>query len=70
MSQKQFENISYPYSMETIYMNTIVDDKIEHKDFSSSIYEIYPKLSLVEKTDNLTLEKTNDGNDKVHVRAY
>lgn len=61
MSQKQFENISYPYSMETIYMNTIVDDKIEHKDFSSSIYEIYPELSLVEKTDNLTLEKTNDG---------
>lgn len=61
MGVEQFNKLSYPYSMETVYMNTIVDKKISNNDFNSSIYEINPELTLVEKTNNLTFKKINNG---------
>lgn len=61
VSVDQFQKIMYPYSLEAIYKNTIVEDSIPYKQISSSIKEIIPMLEVKSISNGLHIKTVNGG---------
>lgn len=61
MGRQQFDQYAYPYTLEAIYMNTVVEEKIQEKTFTSSIQEIQPIFQLEEISDSLQINETEQG---------
>ena len=61
LSKEQFEKLSYPYSIEALYQNTIVEEAIANKKMSLSVQKIKPQFDIVDKTETLKITKENNG---------
>lgn len=61
MSRRQFNSYFYPYSVEALYMNTIVEDNLPNVSFQQSIRKITPDFKLKELSSNVHLKKTKRG---------
>ena len=57
LSKEQFENLSYPYSIEALYQNTIVEEAIANKKLSLSVQKVKPQFDIVDKTETLKITK-------------
>lgn len=61
IGSSQFQTLSYPYSMETIFMNTVVNDNIPTRNIKTSIEEIKPSFTISENSDKLHFESIDKG---------
>ena len=61
LSKEQFENLSYPYSIEALYQNTIVEEAIANKKLSLSVQKVKPQFDIVDKTETLNITKEHNG---------
>ncbi len=61
ISRRQFNTYSYPYSIEALYMNTVVENDLPDKSFYQSVRKFEPELTLVKKSDNIEIKKTDKG---------
>lgn len=61
MSTDQFEKLSYPYSMEAIYRNTVVEKAQDEKRSPSKIHEVHLAWQVKRKDPNISVKKTKNG---------
>lgn len=61
VSNKDFAKLSWPYTMETLYMNTIVDKSLNQQSTPTSIQEIHPAFTMTSKSKGLKVKKTKNG---------
>lgn len=60
LSKKQFETLTYPYTMEALYQNTIIEESIPYKKLSPSVKKIKPQFEVIDKTEGLQIRQTNN----------
>lgn len=60
LSSSQFEKLAYPYSMEAIYNNTVVDHAAE-QELSSNIQKVQPSYKVLKIDDSIKIKKTKNG---------
>lgn len=61
MSERQFYTYTYPYSIEALYMNTVVNEDFPDISINQSVHRIKPEFTLMEKSDNLQIKKVDKG---------
>ena len=61
ISRRQFDSYSYPYSIEALYMNTVVEDDLPDVSFYQSVHKVKPSFTLSDISDNVKIEKVKKG---------
>lgn len=60
LSKQQFQELKYPYSMEAVYGNAIVE-KAEEKDWESSLQEVQLSYKLLHMDDTVSVKRVKNG---------
>lgn len=60
LSKQQFQELKYPYSMEAVYDNAIVE-KAEEKDWESSLQEVQLSYKLLHMDDTVSVKRVKNG---------
>ena len=60
LSQQQFKKLKYPYSMEAIYNNAIVENA-EEKEWESKLQEVQLSYKLIHMDDTVSVKKVKNG---------
>lgn len=60
LSQSQFEQLSYPYSMEAIYMNSIVENA-EEKSLKTQTQQVQLPYEIIHMDSSIHVKKTKTG---------
>lgn len=61
ISRRQFNTYSYPYSIEALYMNTVVENDLPNTSFYRSVHEVEPGFTLLKTSENVQIEKIDKG---------
>lgn len=59
INQKDFDSIAYPYTLDTIYNNTVVDKKIKNQ-YQSKMVKRDLELNIENQNDNLKMQKKKE----------
>ena len=60
LSKQQFQELKYPYSMEAVYTNAIVEDA-EVKEWKSNLQEVQLSYKLLHMDDTVTVKRVKNG---------
>lgn len=60
LSKQQFQDLKYPYSMEAVYNNAVVE-RADVKEWKSSLQEVQLSYKLLHMDDSVTVKKLKNG---------